>query len=815
MASGNRAVITAPTGSGKSTQIPQMLLASGLVDGQIAVLQPRRLACRLLARRVAAEMGCSPGEQVGYRTRHDSKVSDATCICFMTEGFLLRLLLGEPGLPHFSAVILDEFHERHLGGDIVLALLKQLQERSRPDLKVLVMSATLDVRLVAGYLECPVLEAGGRLHPVDVSYQDAPVDQPVWASAARAVRDLVRAEPEGDVLVFMPGAYEIRRTIEQCGRFAATKDLGLLPLYADLPASAQDAAVGPNSRRKVIVSTNVAETSITIEGVRHVVDSGLVKVHRFDPRRGMNVLSLGKVSKSSADQRAGRAGRTTPGTCRRLWSRHEQGRKARDEVPEVQRLELSETVLLLGFLGYRDPSRFPWLQPPSSESLSGARELLIFLGATDDTGALTSTGNAMVGLPMHPRLSRMLIEAARRGAAKRGALWAALVSERDLLTRSTGASFSYDGEETSDFSALENALYAARGASYDRKKCGSMGLSASACRQVERTRKLFVSACRKAGLDTGGKDRFEDAVKSLLVAYPDHVAALRSKDHRVYELVGGRRCALQALSAASGAELIVPVEVEDRASGKGMKAVLSLASEVQLDWLTELFPGRTSETKGVVWDEQRQRANSMSGATFDGLIISPRFSTRVDAAAAEALLAQKIMSGELTLERWDDKVEAWIERTRCVSTWFPERGLLTYDEDDRSVILLELCKGASAYAHIRKAPCLGEVINALSWADREFVEKMAPERIQLPRGYRMKVRYEAGGRAIGRAKIQDLYGLNETPKVGGGRHPVLLEILAPNYRPVQTTDDLAGFWKDLYPTVRRQLCRRYPKHEWK
>lgn len=815
MTAGNRAVISAPTGSGKTTQVPQMLLQSGLLEHGIVVLQPRRLACRLLARRVAAEMGCNTGEQVGYRTRHDSKVSAATRISFMTEGFLLRLLLGEPDLPQFSAVILDEFHERHLGGDIVLALLKQLQESSRPDLKILVMSATLDTGLVAGYLDCPLLEAGGRLHPVDVSYQDAPVEQPVWTSAARAVRDLVGIESEGDVLVFMPGAYEIRRTIEECGRFAATKSLALLPLYADLPAAAQDAAVGPNSRRKVIVSTNVAETSITIEGVRHVVDSGQVKVHRFDTRRGMNVLSLARVSRSSADQRAGRAGRTAPGTCLRLWSRHEQGRKAKDEVPEVQRLDLSETVLHLGFLGFREAAEFPWLQPPSAESLTGAKALLASLGATDDAGALSTTGKAMVGLPMHPRLSRMLIEASKRGAAKRAALWAALVSERDLLTGSRGSGISHDAEERSDFAALENALHAARSVSYDRRKCADMGLSASACRQVERTSKLFLSACRKAGLDTGGKDRFEDAVKSLLVAYPDHVAALRSKDHRVYELVGGRRCTLPAHSAAAGAELIVPVEVEDRGTGKGMKAVLSLATEVTLGWLDELFPGSVGETADVVWDEERQRVNSMSGATFEGLVVAPRFSTRVDAAAAEAMLAGKVMSGELRLAGWDDKVEAWIERTRCVAAWFPEKGLLTYDDDDKNVILLALCKGATAYAHIRKTPCLGEVKNALSWGDREFVEKMAPERVQLPRGYRMKIRYEAGGRAIGRAKIQDLYGLDETPKVGGGRHPVLLEILAPNFRPVQTTDDLAGFWNNLYPEVRKQLSRRYPKHEWR
>ena len=813
---GNRLVLTAPTGSGKTTKVPPMLLHGLAPKGRIVVLQPRRLAARLLALRVSRETGSRLGALVGYQTRHESYCSAETKILFVTDGLFLRQFQSNPRLDGVAAVVLDEFHERRVAMDLILGLVRMLQE-IRPDLKICVMSATLQASSLTQYLACPHLEVRARVHPVEIRYEGTGAPADPWDAASDAVVRLLRASNTGDVLVFMPGIYEIRRTLEACASRPACRDVDLLPLHGTLPHAQQDRAVAPSSRRKVIVATNVAETSITIEGVGSVVDSGLVRRGRHDPRRGIDILYTDRVCCSSADQRAGRAGRTSAGVCVRLWTRLEQERKPRSFEPELLRADLAEPLLLLLSLGIRKPDIFPWLDAPDVDALRQAQRLLESLGATDSLGALTTDGTSMSRLPLHPRLGRLLLEAARRACLPRACLWGAIVSEKDVFLpgRNDASPVRDGGPPLSDLVRVEAALDYAMQCGFQRKACADRGIDADACRQVIRTRDIHLSAAKRQGLDSSDTGNLESALKALLAAYPDRVAALRNSNLGLYERVGGQRCRLSPSSLAHGAELVLPLEVQERASGQGARLFASLASRIELDWIEQMFPDRLETFDHTQFNPVEQCVERAEGYLFDGLRVSTDETTRPDPIAAAALLAEQILSGRLTLREWNDPVDHWIARTRCVREWFPDKGLTAYGDDDLRTILAEVCAGATRFSQVRTRPVLPAVKAALSSGRHRFVEQMAPEAIRLPSGRKLKIRYEPGKRPVGRARIQDLYGLETTPAVAGGQHSVLLQILAPSYRPVQTTDDLAGFWANLYPRLKKELARRYPKHEWR
>ena len=482
-----RLIVTAPTGSGKSTQIPQMLLDHDLLDQeQIIILQPRRLAARLLASRVAWERQTKLGEAVGYQIRFENCSSPQTRIKYVTEGILLRQMIQDPELHGIKALVFDEFHERHLYGDITLARALELQESHRPDLLIVVMSATLSLGSLESYLKpCAVVRSEGRVFPVNIEYAawrrgaNAP---PIWESAAEVFQSHVQSGEEGDVLIFMPGSYEIQKTIESVRACKESKGYLLLPLHGELPPGEQDAAVARYNQPKVVVATNVAETSLTIDGVRLVIDSGLARIPRYDANRGINTLYIEKVSQSSADQRAGRAGRTAPGRCCRLWSQAEHGERPAQEIPEIKRLDLSEVILTLKASGITDLTRFRWLDAPSEKSLSDAVSLLVDLGALDHHEAITDLGRKMLAFPVHPRYSRMLLASAEYGCVYQAALVAALTQGRDMLLRNPGKdveTFREDllgSKSESDFWLLMRAYNFAVKNDFRMDACRKMGI---------------------------------------------------------------------------------------------------------------------------------------------------------------------------------------------------------------------------------------------------------------------------------------------------------------------------------------------------
>jgi len=823
-----RLVLTAPTGSGKSTQVPQMLLDGGLLGkGQVTVLQPRRLPTRMLAGWVAQSREAKLGGEVGYQMRLDNVTSPATRICYVTEGVLLRRMLADPDLKGVSAIVFDEFHERHLYGDITLARALQIQESRRPDLIIIVMSATLDVSTVEKYLQpCSVLSSQGRTYPVAIEYLSKPAGHaPVWELAVKELQHLVRQHPHGDALIFMPGAYEINRTV-QAAREALGPQFVVFPLHGDLPPGDQDAAVVRYDRRKVVVATNVAETSLTIDGVRLVLDSGLARIPRYDPYRGINTLLVEKIGRAAADQRSGRAGRTAPGHCLRLWTVHEQAARPAQELSEVKRLDLSEVILTLKASGVSDVGTFRWLESPDSRALERAESLLMDLGAIDDTtGTITSLGRRMLAFPVHPRYARMLLAAQDYGCVRPVALIAALTQGRDLLVRRQAKRIDDPrddlvGDETeSDFFVLMRAWRYAERDRYEVERCRRIGIHAQAARQVGPLFEQFLRIAADEGLDTGEKPVVHDAVqRCVLVGFSDHLAKRADGGSLRCELVHGRRGMLGRESIVKS-RLFVASEVREVQSGGGrdraLNVVLHLATAIKEEWLRELFPQDFKEVQSVVYDPALQRVVARHEMRFRDLVLEEKLSDNPPADEAARILAREVAAGRCALDNWNEAVEQWILRVNRLREWMAELAVPAIGEEDRDAMLELICHDAFSASQIKARPVLPVVKSWLSRQQQGWIEEFAPERIQLPRGRTAKVGYSVDGPPTIAARIQDLYGIKEKLWIAKRRVAIRIQVLAPNNRPVQITENLSAFWRETYPKLKQELQRRYPKHEWR
>lgn len=769
----NAAVLKAATGAGKTTRVPPALADAGL--GPVIVLEPRRLAARAAARRIAAERGVSVGKEVGYHVRFDRKATKDTQILVVTEGILVRMLQRDPFLEGVGIVVLDEFHERHLFTDLSLAMTRRVQLDAREDLKLLVMSATLDPGPVAAFLgDCPVLESPGRQFEVDVRWLDKPDDRWLSKQVATAVGTALK-ETEGDVLVFLPGIREIRHAEEQ---LRAVKDARILPLYGSLSADKQDAVLRPGGKRKVVLATNVAESSVTIPGVTAVVDSGLVKMVRHDPTTGIDRLVEERISAASADQRTGRAGRTAPGVCYRLWTRPEQRRLAPRTPPELHRVDLAGTALELLCWGEADLTAFPWFEPPDAARIATAIQLLEKLDAVQD-GRPTALGSEMVGLPVHPRIGRMLVESANLGHGEVGAMVAALLSERDVL-RGERPNHSSGSDVLDRLDRLGPEHHAVHRVS----------------KQLSRLIPSQPSRCSR-----------EEAIgRALLAGWPDRLARRRQPGSPNAVTTEGRGVVLSKRSAVRDAELFVCLDVEGKT---GADAQVHIASGIERDWLD---PTAIVDSVEAVWDGEGDRVLGLRRVRYHGLILDER-SAKVDAAAASTLLAQRALADlERALPLDNRDVQDFIARVRSLAGWMPELDLP--DFVDLTEVVHRLAKKRRSFADLAKAPLLGALKDGLDWKQKSALDAQAPEQIKVPSGSRVRLQYQAGEPPVLAVRMQEMFGLNKTPTVAGGRVPVRLHLLAPNRRPQQVTDDLAGFWERTWPQIRKELRARYPKHAW-
>lgn len=858
------AVVEAAPGAGKTTRIPAALLEAGWGErGEIWVVQPRRLPARLAAARVAAERGERVGETVGYSVRLDEKVGPKTRVRFVTEGVLIRRLLSDPTLQGLSAVLLDEFHERHLAADLALALLARLRAGPRADLGVLVMSATLDGETVRAFLQrtstgsdrpCSVLRSETRRFEVAVEHLAFPDERPLALQVASVVRRLLGARPDagdpsrdprpeagaaanGDILVFLPGAAEIRRASEELAPLAS-RGLRIVALHGDLPPEAQARAVAPAPERKVILSTNVAETSVTIEGVSVVIDSGLARIPSFSPWSGLPRLSLAKISQASAVQRTGRAGRTGPGLAIRLYTRHDFDGRRINEAPEIVRLDLAETMLTLAALNVRDEDAL-WLTPPPAASREAAADLLRRLGAMDSAGAVTERGRRMLRFPVHPRLGRMLVEAEDRGVAEDGAALAALISEKDIRERRhLGRSPSRDHHRASDDGidvlTLLDWFRQAEAAGFAPHRLRSLGLDVAATTAAASVKRLLAPRSRRGGAPAAAvvpgpagavsNAARADAVdrqlaRAVLAGFPDRVARRREPTSRTVVLAAGGTA---EVSFEPEGDFLVAIDVEEsaaktgRGAGGGRTAV-RLGCAISPDWLLDVESGSGA---GVVEDERVEldatgervvrRSRLMYGALVLDETVRPG---EPDEAAARLLAGAALARGVRELDP-DGALEGLAGRLEVLAALHPDLAVPTLDDAALADTVARACEGLTSLDELRAAGLAGRVEAALEGRVRARLSADTPLHIQLPRGRRVKIHYVAGQPPWIESRLQDFFGLREGPSIGTGRVPLVMHLLAPNGRAVQVTRDLSSFWSQHYPQLRRQLSRRYPRHSW-
>jgi len=796
-----RIVISSPPASGKSTQVPQMLADAGLTDKTIAVVEPRRIAAKMLARRVAGERKTRCGVETGYKVRFENCSGPDTRILFLTDGMLAREMTEDPLLKKYGSIIFDEFHERRMNGDMCLAFCRRLQRGARPDMTLAVMSATLDEKELAVYLSpCGLVKSEGKNYPVAVNYCDKESEKlPVWLSAARAAALLVK-RTSGNCLIFMPGVYEINRTVSELESDERLAGFEILPLHGELKLEQQEKAVSPGAGRKIIVSTNIAETSLTIDGVTSVVDSGLQKTARYDGGRAVNTLFTEPAPLSSAKQRAGRAGRDAPGICLRLWSKNGDSIRPEYSEPEIKRTDLSESLLALKAAGIKNFGELEWLTDPGEKAEKNAEDLLLSLGAADKNGGITGTGKAMARYSLPPRYARMMTEAERKGCPREAALIAAAAQTRGNFI---SGGKNYGGSDPAD---CARALARAAADNFSEGVCSRLGINRQQAAEAWKTARQLaqdVGYPTEAGL--------REAVKCFITAFPDRIGILLS-GYR-YAITGGKKGTLENSSAAAGCGLICFGRAVEKYSGAGTDISLSFAAGIEAEWLSELFPSEISVREEKALDEEMRIPAVLTKTYYRDIAIASEKSFRAGKDMSE-LIAEEFISGRQKFKSWDEKTEEWLRRLRFTSAAFPELEISPLSEEDRKLIFCDICSGAKSVSDAGNRQVLPALRDWYGWDICRLVDRHAPERLRLPSGKTARIIYPDGGEPYLDIKIQDLAGLTETPRIAGGRVPLLLHILAPSMRPVQVTKDLASFWKESYPKLRPWLARRYPKHRW-
>lgn len=782
------AVLVAPPGSGKTTIAPLRLLDAPWLVGKIVVLEPRRLATRAAARRMAELLGESVGETVGYVTRDDRQVGPRTRIEVVTEGVLTRRLQRDPELPGVGLVVFDEVHERNLTTDLGLALTLDVVGGIRPDLRVLAMSATIEADRLAVYLggagdPAPVVESGARSFPIDLRWLPRPRStRRIADHVAAVVRQALDTEP-GDLLVFLPGMGEIRAVEHRLRDGGVYADVR--PLHGSLPVAEQDAAIAPASgRRKVVLSTDIAETSLTVEGVRVVVDSGLARSPRFDPRTGMTRLKTIPISRASADQRAGRAGRTEPGVAFRLWSKLEHGGRPRDIAPEIAEVDLAGLAVELALWGVRSPAELRFLDPPPARPYEEATKLLRMLGALDEAGRLTATGRAMAGLPVHPRLARMIVEAGDEAAL--AVILAALIDERDILR---GA----PDELPVDLGTRVGVVV------------GSGGHPAADRRTASRVERAARDLARRAGV-SGGEVDPDRAGAVLALAFPDRLAVRRGSPGS-FQLRGGTTAWIPERDPLAVERFVVPADLDGRRKG----ARIRLAAAIDADDVAEHFAHEIATRSELVWEGDRlveRTERRLGGATLKLFERRPEPSEAVAGAIVERVRA------DLDRLPWTAAARRLVERVaylhRTMGADWPDwsHGGLVAGIDEW---LAPHLRAATGLDDLRRLDLLRLLRSRLDHHQISALETLAPATVHVPSGRRIEVDYSGETPTIS-VRVQEMYGVSSGPSVCG--RPVLLELLSPARRPIQITADLGGFWKGSWSEVRKEMAGRYPKHEW-
>ena len=783
-------MIQAPPGAGKTTRVPPALLQEPWARGKkLVMLEPRRLAARAAARRMAEELGEAVGETIGYRVRLDTRVGPRTRIEVVTEGVLTRLLQQDPSLSAYAAVLFDEFHERSLQTDLSLALCLEARIALRPELRLVVMSATLDATPVAKLLgRAPVLTSEGRAHPVMTHYRPLREREAELPQIQRAVEQALQEE-EGNVLVFLPGTGEIRRLQQRLAE-RLPAEVVLAPLYGDLDNAAQDRAIAPPpaGKRKVVLATSLAETSLTIEGIRVVVDSGRMRAPRFDPVSGMSRLETFRVSRASADQRRGRAGRLGPGVCYRLWKESETLAPA--NAPEILAADLAELALELARWGAVDPTALQWLDPPPTAAYAQAQELLQELGALDATGRITGHGSELSALPLHPRLAHMVLKGKALGWGALACELAAILSERDPL-RSSGR------QSPTDVHARLELLRSA---------------SAEAQQKTRLMRAAAADLKRSAGVGIRDQDAGEEGVL-LAFAYPDRIAQHRAGAAARYLLANGRGALLPEGDSLSTSAWLSVAQLD----GEAREARVFMAARLGRSDLERHFGERIHEQESVSWDEAQGAVLARRQRRLDALVLEDVPATSVSPEAVTRALLDAVRQRGLERLPWTPALRNLQARLlflrRVLGNAWPDVGDAALLQN-LDAWLAPWMPGMSRLSHLATLPLHDALLGLLEYGQRRTLEEFAPSHVTVPRGSSLNVDYTAGEVPVLRVRLQEMFGQADTPRLAGGKVPVMLHLLSPAQRPLQVTQDLRGFWQRTWPEVKKEMKGRYPKHQW-
>jgi len=800
---GRNAVLEAPPGAGKSTVVPIALLDEAwLRGGKIVMLEPRRLATRAVATRMASTLGEAPGETVGFRMRQETRVSRRTRIEVVTEGVFTRMLQSDAALEGVAAVLFDEFHERSLHADTGLAFALDSQENLSPELRLVAMSATLDGAGLATLLgDAPRITASGRMFPVEVHHVGAGLPllpggrESPELGVLRAIKRAL-AEAEGDLLVFLPGAGEIRRVQGMLGDIGAHVDV--TPLYGELAAGDQDAALKPAraGRRKIVLATNIAETSLTIDGVRVVIDAGLERRSLFDPASGMNRLEVQRISRASAEQRAGRAGRTAPGACYRLWGEGAERSLAAYAPPEICVADLAPLALDLAVWG-TEAAALRWLDAPPAATLASARDLLRRLGALDASGKVTAHGRAMQEFPAHPRLAHMLLKARELGAAPLAAELAALLSDRDLLRAGAGPR-----ERDSDVRTRLEALR--RGGNVDR----------GALDRVRRSQRTFEQQLASRGAHRSAGAAVEAGVL-LGLAYPDRIGRRRAGAEARYQLSNGRGAVFASAESIAREEFIVAVDLDDRER----EARIQLAAPLPKQDLLEFFASQLRRADELAWDERTESVVARRVIRLDELLVEEKPLNEVPRAASAAAMLDGVRSLGLAALPWDDESCDFLARCEFVRA-LGRTDLGAWPDSSRDALAADLAwlepflDGITRRSQLTRLPLLDALRSRLDYPQQRRLDELAPTHVGLPTGSNARIDYVDDNAPVASMRMQEVFGLAATPRIGGGSVPITFKLLSPGRRPLQVTRDLASFWRNAYVDVRKDMRGRYPRHYW-
>lgn len=803
-------VLNAPPGSGKTTVVPLALLTEPWLAGKaILVLEPRRLAARMAAGFMAHQLGEEIGRTVGYRVRFEAKVCPKTRVEVITEGVLTRRLQNDPELAGVGLIIFDEFHERSLQGDLALTLCRDVIGGLRDDLKLLIMSATLDTEEISRLLDnAPVVTGSGRTYPVAVEYCRAaqplnPHPREIAKQMAGAIHKALTEQP-GDILAFLPGGAEIRHTQALLQTALSSAEIAIHPLFGDLSLAAQTAAVQPDSqgRRRIILATPIAETSVTIEGIHTVVDSGWKRSPQFDPNSGLSRLTTQRISRASATQRTGRAGRLGPGHCYRLWSIGEEHGFKPFDPPEILTADLSQLALDLARWGVHDPERLRWLDPPPAGHFGQAQSVLRTLGALDQRGHITPLGKKIAELPTHPRLGLMLLTGAEHGATALACDLAALLSERDIVK---------GRDRSADIEDRLHALGAFR--SEGRAVAQSLGADIDGCRRVEQSsrqlRDHLPKPARRKGAGT-----VMTAGELLALAFPDRIGQRRTEKQGQFKLTSGRGAVLPPHDRLMAHAYLAVAELDaGRTEGR-----IFLAAPLAEESLTALSSHRLQREENVYWDEQGNTVKAQHIVRLGELVLKTTPLTKPSSEAMLAALLSGIRSRGLSILPWSDKARELQARLQCMQLWQPEAGW----PDVSDAFLLENLEqwltpylaGMRSGEHLKKLDLAAILAGMLDWQHLNRLDREAPTHLSVPSGSQIKLRYTPGEPPVLAVRLQEMFGLAETPKICNNTVPVLLHLLSPARRPMQITRDLRGFWEGAYHEVKKELRGRYPKHHW-